>query len=126
MRSPPFALLAFLGLGALCAQADDQSLTFLPKPTVYLNGPADLARLRASDPAHYARAVRVLAAANHLCRAGQGAPQSVAGSRDVQCAGQLLLTSNPPQWRLTFTLDTTRYIALVRITDDPPQLKPVR
>lgn len=126
MRGLPLTLLTFLGLGALGAQADDQSLTFVAKPTVYLDGPADLARLQATDPAHYARAVRVLAAANHLCRAGQGALQSVAGSRDVQCTGQLLLTSNPPQWRLSFVLDTTRYIALVRITDDPPRLLPAR
>lgn len=126
MRGLPLALLTLLGLGALGVQADDQSLTFVAKPTVFLDGPADLARLRASDPAHYARAIRVLAAANHLCRPGQGTLQSVAGSRDVQCEGQLLLTSNPPQWRLSFTLDTTHYIALVQITDDPPRLLPAR
>ena len=126
MRGLPLALLTLLGFCAQSAQADDQSLTVPPKRTVYLEGPADLARLQAAHPEHYARAVRVLAAANHLCRPGRGHLQSVAGSRDVQCAGQLLLTSNPPQWQLSFTLDDTRYIALVPVSDDPPRLMPVR
>lgn len=125
MRALPLSLLAFLGLGALAVHADDEPLTFVPNRTVYLDGPADLAQLRATDPAHYARAVRVLAAANHLCRPGPGHVQAIEGSRDVQCSG-LLLTSNPPQWRLTFTLDTTHYVALVRVTDDPPRLMPAR
>jgi hypothetical protein len=125
MRALPLALLTLLGPGALLAQAGDQSLTFVPNTTVYLDGPADLARLRAADPDHYARAMRVLAAANHLCRPGPGHLESVEGSRDVKCSG-LLLTSNPPQWRLSFTLDATHYIALVRVTDDPPRLMPAR
>jgi hypothetical protein len=47
-------------------------------------------------------------------------------SADVHCAGMLLLTSNPPQWRMTFTLDDTRYVALVVITSDAPRLTPAR
>ncbi|MGO9802858.1 MAG: hypothetical protein ACLPTL_05395 [Steroidobacteraceae bacterium] len=125
MRGLPLAL-TLLGLCAQQALAGDAQLTVLPNRTVFLDGPADLARLRATNPGHYARAVRVLAAANHLCRPGAGQLQRIVGSRDVQCAGQLLLTSNPPQWRLTFTLDDTRYIALVLITDDPPHLLPAR
>jgi hypothetical protein len=35
-------------------------------------------------------------------------------------------TSNPPRWRMTFTLDDTRYVALVVITDDAPRLTPAR
>ena len=97
-----------------------------PKTTVYLNGPGDLARLRDTNPEHYARAERVLAAADHLCRPGAGQVQPIIGSRDVHCDGMFLLTSNPPRWRMTFKLDDTRYIALVMITDDPARLIPGR
>jgi hypothetical protein len=38
----------------------------------------------------------------------------------------LLLTSNPPQWRISFRLDDTRYAASVFVTDDPPWLGPAR
>lgn len=92
--------------------------------TVYLDGPRALAQLEATNPNHYARVQRILAAANHLCRPGPGEVLHVAGSRDEHCAGQLLLTSNPPQWRLSFRLDDTRYVALVVITDDAPRLRP--
>jgi hypothetical protein len=38
----------------------------------------------------------------------------------------VLLTSNPPQWRIGFRLDETRYVAAVWITDDPPRALPAR
>lgn len=121
-------LLTLVLTAASAAPADDllPKRFGAPKTTVYLNGPGDLARLRDTNPRHYARAERVLAAADHLCRPGAGEVQPVVGSRDVHCAGMLLLTSNPPQWRMTFTLDDTRYIALVMITDDPARLIPAR
>ena len=65
-----------------------------------------------------------MAAADHLCRPATAQVEPVAGSRDVRCEGRLLLTSNPPQWRMSFTLDDTRYVALVVIDDDPPHLRP--
>jgi hypothetical protein len=42
------------------------------------------------------------------------------GSARARCAR----VRNPPQWRLSFTLDETRYIALVVITDDAPRMTP--
>ena len=115
------AFLLTLVIAAATAAAADE-----PHPTVYLNGPSDLARLREANPDHYARAERVLAAADHLCRPGAGQVQPITGSRDVHCAAMLLLMSNPPQWRMTFTLDDTHYVALVMITDDPARLIPAR
>lgn len=122
------SLLALLLLGACVppALSDEPPLLTPPKRTVYLDGPRDLARLQKANPDHYARAERVLAAADHLCRPGPGQLESIAGSRDVRCAGALLLTSNPPQLRMTFTLDDTRYVALVVITDDPARPTPAR
>jgi hypothetical protein len=93
---------------------------------VYLDGPSALARLEASNPDHYARAERILASANHLCRAGPAELQHAgADLRSFSC-GMLLKTSNPPKRQISFRLDDTRYVALVTITDDQPKLIPAR
>ena len=93
-------------------------------PSVRLDTPEDLANLRATNPAHYARAQRVLAAANVLCHPGQPQLQSTdLNSRDISC-GHVFLTSNPPKREITFKLDSTTYVALVTVTADPP--KPVQ
>ncbi len=116
--------LPSLGLGAISALAM-QVATAFPGNTVYLSGPADLARLRATNPAHYARAEKIMAAANELCRPGAGAVSHARfQARDVSCADMLLRTSNPPKRQINFTLDDTHYIALVVITDDPARLVP--
>jgi len=51
-------------------------------------------------------------------QAGEPKLQNTDG-RDVSC-DFLLLTSNPPKRRLSFTLDNTRYSAIVTITAGPP------
>lgn len=119
-------ILALIGACTAPAIADEAQLTAAPKRTVYLNGPSDLERLRQVNPAHYARAERILTAANHLCRSGPGQLQEAAQARDLSCDGSFLRTSNPPKWQITFTLDDTRYVALVAVTDDPPRLTPAR
>jgi hypothetical protein len=123
------ATLLFLAVTGACAAtavADETPLTTPPSRTVYLDGPTDLARLQKANPAHYARAERVLAAANHLCRPGPGELKEAAGARDLTCDGTLFRTSNPPKWQIKFTLDDTRYVALVAVTDDPPRVTPAR
>jgi hypothetical protein len=112
-------LLLALGVGgATPALADD--------PTVYLEGPSDLARLRQANPGHYARAERILAEANQLCRPGLGRLEAVAGASELRCESALLRTSNPPKMEVHFRLDAVRYVALVTITDDPPHLTPAK
>jgi hypothetical protein len=87
---------------------------------VHLDSAADLARLRETNPDHYGRAVRLMNAANTLCKPGEPKLQNTDG-RDISC-GMLLLTSNPPKRALSFTLDNTRYVAIVTITADRPEL----
>jgi hypothetical protein len=125
MRSTLLSLgLAVLTLAPAAdvpADSNDQAVV-LPH-TVYLNSEADLNWLRATNPAHYARATQIMAAANKLCR--PGAPESLlvkSNANDVSCSTMLLKTSNPPKRQIDFRLDDTRYIALVTITDNPPQL----
>jgi hypothetical protein len=94
--------------------------------TVYLDS-RGLEELRSSNPDHYARAERILKAANHLCR--PHVPEVYLarfGVRDFSCAPMLLLTSLPPQREIGFRLDHTRYIARVVVADDPPRLLPAR
>jgi hypothetical protein len=122
---PTLLILALAG-GCAAVLADDAQLTTPSRQTVYLEGSSDLARLREVNPAHYARAQRVLAAANQLCRPDPGKLQEVVGAQDLKCADSLLRTSYPPKWEITFRLDDTRYVALVVITDDPPRLTPAR
>jgi hypothetical protein len=89
-------------------------------PPVRLASAADLARLHEANLDHYTRAVRLITAANTLCKPGEPKLQNTDG-RDISC-NLLLLTSNPPKRALSFTLDNTHYVAIVTITADPPQL----
>jgi hypothetical protein len=90
---------------------------------VYLDGPASLARLRATNPIHYQRALKIIDAANELCRPDAGETvYAKYDAKNVSCVRMLLRTSNPPKRDLSFRLDDTKYIALVTITDDPPKL----
>ena len=88
---------------------------------VHLNGPADLAQLRRSNPAHYSQAVKIIDAANELCKTHAGEVERTK-AKNVSCSEMLLRTSNPAKREITFRLDDTRYIALVAMTDDPPRL----
>jgi hypothetical protein len=90
-------------------------------PPVRLDTPEELARLRAVNPGHYARARRLIAAANVLCPPRRARLQGAdLDSRGVSC-GHVFLTSNPPKREITFRLDGTTYSALVVITADPPR-----
>jgi hypothetical protein len=126
MRVTALALALSLA-SAAPAFAADVTVQPAARHRIYLWGPGDLARLRASNPGHYARAERILAAADRLCRPGPGRLElTAAGARDVRCYGLLLRTSNPPKLEVDFTLDDTRYSALITITDDPPRVVPAR
>jgi hypothetical protein len=90
---------------------------------VYLDDEASLAQLRAVNPVHYARAQKIIDAANQLCRPTAGEVEYAKfDAKDISCLRSLLRTSNPPKRQISFRLDDTRYIALVTVTDDPPRL----
>lgn len=122
MRTVLWLLLTAAAVPALAADVRP-----MPRETIYLQGERDLAQLAAANPDHYARAQRVMAAANELCRAKPPQVEFAASrARGVSCLPMLLKTSNPPKRQITFTLDTTRYIALVTVTASPPRLSPAR
>src|SRR4051812_33402107 len=70
---------------------------------VHLDGPAALAELRATNPVHYARARKIIAAANHLCRPTAGEVDYASfDAKSISCIRLLLKTSNPPKRQLSF------------------------
>ncbi len=85
---------------------------------VHLDSAADLEQLRATNPDHYARAVRILAAGVQLCGPGKPKLQNV-DAQNISCS-HLLLTSNPPKSRLDFVLDNTQYVAIVTMVAASP------
>ena len=97
----------------------DESVVF--KPAIRLDTREELANLRAANPSHYARATRLIAAANSLCPPGRPKLQSTElHSQQLSC-GDLFRTSNPPKREISFTLDGIPYAALVTVTADPPK-----
>lgn len=91
---------------------------------VHLDTPQDLARLAATNPGHYARARRLIASDNTLCRPGRPKLENT-DARGISCT-LLLLTSNPPKRELSFTLDRISYVALVTLTADRPRPVPAQ
>ena len=89
-----------------------------------IDSSADLELLHKTNPDHYERAKRLLAASRNLCKPGEPKLQNADG-RDISC-DFLLLTSLPPKRRLSFTLDNTRYSAIVTITGPSALMPPAR
>jgi hypothetical protein len=88
-------------------------------PTVvYLHGVQDMEKLKAANPDHYARAERIIAASDQLCEPGLDEIQFAKfEAKNISCQGMILRTSNPPKREIGFTLDDTRYVALVTVKD---------
>lgn len=112
--------------GALAERATAADAPVAPKalpPVVHLYGAADLEHLRETNFNHYQRAEKIIADGNKLCRPGAPTLQLAAryGADDMSCAANLL-TSYPPKKILGFRLDSTRYVALITITNDQPRL----
>jgi hypothetical protein len=124
MRIPILPSIAAILSASVCLAADFAASP-APPPVVHLDGVKSLEALRQSNLAHFARAERIIAAANELCRPGPLENDFTRfEAKDISCNGALLKTSNPPKKELQFTLDRTRYLALVAITDDAPRVRP--
>jgi hypothetical protein len=99
------------------------SLLLPPAPSpptrlwVHLNGAADMERLRATNPNHYLRAQRIIAAANEICQPGPTRAYPARFKDEyASCESMFWLSSYPPKKRLEFHLDDVGYIALVSVT----------
>ena len=87
-----------------------------PGRAIDLNGPGVLGALQRSNPMHYEKVREILEGV--LERPDPDVPrwiQATFNGRDVKYT-PIVLTSYPPQRRLSFTLDTTRYKAVIVLT----------
>jgi hypothetical protein len=112
--------------GAGVALADEAPAAVEQPPTVYLRGEQDMERLKSSNPNHYERARKIMAAADVVCKPG---PLSVvpaeANAKDTSCASMLVLTSYPPKRTIGCTLDDVHYVAYVVLTESAAEFQRV-
>ena len=92
--------------------------------TVNLNNTGVLEALQRDNPAHYRKIQEIMAGL--FRRPDSEVPrwiQTTFNARDVSYA-PVLLTSDPPQRRLSFALDNTRYEAVVTLAHLKPEIVP--
>jgi hypothetical protein len=119
--------LAALALSAAALADDSTPAASRPPTVVYLNSAA-LDELAKTNPDHAVRARRILAAAGELCKPGPAEVNYASfQASDIRCTGEILRTSLPAKREIAFTLDDTRYLALVTVPStgtfrkiDPP------
>jgi len=93
---------------------------------VYLNGTADLEKLKQANPGHYDRAQKIIAASDELCKPGPDAVEFVRfEAQNISCQSMFIKTSNPPKRQLAFTLDDVRYVALITLTESDAKFRRV-
>ena len=89
-----------------------------PAP-VYLDKPGALESLERENPEHFRRITDILRTAAEMPCHGEAFGRTVAAfdARDAACS-LLLMTSLPAKRRLSFVIDQTRYITIVRMKTD--------
>jgi hypothetical protein len=106
-----FAII-FLVLGV--AQATD----VFALRTVNLDVPGTVEELRRANPVHYKKVRQIMAGLRE--RSDLEVPQWIRASFNASNVQYLplLLVSLPPKRRLSFTIDDTRYVAVITLTDN--------
>lgn len=98
----------------------------IPGKTINLNQPGALEALQRSNPMHYEKVHRILEGVLHQ-------PDAVVArwmkanfeAREVKYV-PIVLTSHPPKRRLSFSLDATRYEAVVILTNVRGEIVPAK
>jgi hypothetical protein len=90
--------------------------------TIDLNQPEVLERLARENPFHFAMIRRILAGVDTMPEHAVGRWMKAQFSATDVTYSPVLLTSDPPKKQLTFTLETTRYSALLALTPDGARL----
>jgi hypothetical protein len=109
---------AMTGLAAMIALLAANAAIAADSAPIYLYGEADLAKLKASNPAHYARAEAIFASAEEICQPGKDEVYYAKfDAKNVRCQHMILKTSNPPRREIGFTLDDVRYVAVITLKD---------
>ncbi len=91
-----------------------------------LNEPGVLEALQASNPTHYEKVRKILEGVLHQPDARVPRwMQANFDARDVKYV-PIVLTSHPPKKRLSFSLDATRYEAIVTLTNVRGEIVPAK
>ena len=90
--------------------------------TVDLNQPEVLERLARENPFHFAMIRRILAGVDTMPEPAVGRWMKAQFNATDVTYSPVLMTSDPPKKQLTFTLETTRYSALLTLTSEGARL----
>ena len=90
--------------------------------TIDLNQPEVLERLARENPFHFAMIRRILAGVDTMPEHAVGRWMKAQFNATDVTYSPVLLTSEPPKKQLTFTLETTRYSALLTLTSEGARL----
>jgi hypothetical protein len=114
-------VLAMLATVALAAAAP-----FTPTRTIDLDRPGALEALEQSNPVHHEKVLKIV---EGIVRQPEAAvPRWIAvtfNGSGVDYA-PIVMTSHPPKRRLAFTLDDTRYVTVVTLTNVRGDVIPLR
>ncbi len=97
-----------------------------PRRAIDLNAPSALEALQRSNPTHYEKIRKILEGV--LQRPDTDVPrwiQTNFAAHEVSYV-PIVLTSHPPKRRLSFALDTTRYEAVVVLTNVRGDITPAK
>ena len=96
-----------------------------PRLTMDLNKPGALEALQRSNPTHYDKVRKILDGI--LQQPDAAVPRWIQTNFDAQDViyRPVLLTTDPPQKRLSFSLDDTRYEAFVTLTNMRVEIVPI-
>jgi hypothetical protein len=118
-------LIAAIALAWLWTSASAADTATLVR-TVDLDRAGALEALQQSNPVHYEKVRKIVDGVVH--QPDTAVPrwmQASSGARDVEYA-PVIMTSHPPQRRLSFALDDTRYVTVVRLTNVRGRVIPAR
>ena len=94
--------------------------------TVDLDVPGALDTLQGANPTHYEKVVRILEGVRNQPEATVTRWLQVGfDARNVDYA-PIVLTSHPAKRRLSFTLDDTRYVAVITLTNLRGEIVPLK
>jgi len=118
MRIASLLLASCVATAATAAQWADLKMQVQASPrfvpSIALDRPGALEKLKATNPDHYQRAVGILRVASDMpCEGVPRVIQADFKAALAQCEGAMIRTSWPAQREVAFVLDGTRYSARV-------------
>jgi hypothetical protein len=113
-------------IGSVVATAAPETGVEVRHTEIDLNEPGALDRLARDNPDHCTKIRQILAEVDEIPERSVSRWMKAQFKATEIAYFPVLLTSNPPKRKLSFTLETTHYEALLTLTQDGVRLLPVR